>query len=335
MPILLSSAGPTVQPPVTTPSTPLPPIDPYVWRDHFPGLSSVTWVGWDDSSWLIGACGDIQSGVVLGRRVRGLHFGELEEWESESPAVDGATPLGYRAKVREVFLTLRVYQHTSSREWVDYDRRFWRSMLPAAPGLRGPGHLVVAAPDGSRRWLELYPSHRGDHEFDVDPARRGWAVYGQYLRAYRPYWTSDPIPARPFTQGGTSSFFGGATGAKGPPFVIGPGSSFASAAITNPGDEPAWPVWTLRGPFTSAQIGVPGQQTTITATVAAGDFLTVVTDPLAQTITNSAGALVMPGLLGGAPFAPIPPGENMPLATAMTGTGSIQVAVQPLYHRAW
>ena len=326
MPVLVAAPAP---PP------PLPDKEIWQWREHFPGLTSVTWTGWDDTVWNVGGCGATSSGVVLGRRVRGLHFGELEEWDSESPAVDGSTPLGYRAKTREVFLTLRVYQHAGSGPWIEYDRAFWRSMLPASPGLRGPGHLTVTAPDGARRWLELYPSHRGDYEFEVDPSRRGWAVYGQYLRAHRPYWTSDPVPARPFTSGGTSSFFGGTTGGKAPVFVIGPGASFGSAAITNPGDEPAWPRWTLRGPFTSAQIGVPGQQTTITANVAAGDWLTVVTDPLAQSITNAAGAPVMPGLLGGAPFAAIPPGQLVPLATAMTGTGSIQVELQPLYHRAW
>ena len=330
MPVLVHTPG-------TPPPTPLPPVERYEWRRHFPGMSGVTWTGWDETEWELGGCGgNGMSGVALGRRLRGLHFGELEEWATESPAMDGAAYQGFRAKSREVFLTLRVYHHAGSAEWVEYDRRFWRSMLPANPSIgRGPGHLTVTAPDGSRRWLELYPRHTGDHDFEVDPSRKGWGVYGQYLTAYRPYWTSDPIKSARFQQGGATSFFGGAKGGYGPPFVIGAGASFASAQISNPGDESAYPVWDLWGPFTEVSIGVPGQQTTIKHTVAAGQRLRVVTDPLEQTITDQDGRVVIPTMLGGAPFAMIPPGDAVPLATAMVGTGRIEVSLQPRYHRAW
>ena len=111
---------------------------------RFPGLSGIRWTGWDGSVWELYGPGALNSGVVLGRRLRGLHFADMDEWSQESPAVDGASYLGYRVKPREVFLNLRVYRHTSSAEWVEYDRAFWRSMLPASPPFRGPVFVVPA-----------------------------------------------------------------------------------------------------------------------------------------------------------------------------------------------
>lgn len=337
MPVLVSSPQPTV--PVTPPDpvTQLPPIDRWNYDERFPGLDSVTWTGWDASTWELWCRNphDLHSGVVLGRRVRGLHFGELEEWTQESPAVDGASYLGYRAKPREVFLNLRVFKHTSSQEWIEHDRRFWRSMMPVLPGVRGPGRLTVAQPNGETRWLDLWPTHKGDVDFDVDPSRRGWASYGQYLTAYQPWWTSQALPARRFSAGGSSGFFGGATGGRGAPFVIGSSAQFGAAVIDNPGDEYSWPVWMLYGPFEAARIGTPGQLSELKVTVAAGDWLRVDTDPLAQTVVDSTGTARIPTQIAGAPFAPIPPGVNVPLVAEMTGAGSIEVTVQPRYHRAW
>lgn len=337
MPVLVSSPQPTVPVRPPEPVEPLPPIERWNYDDHFPGLDSVTWMGWDGSTWELWCQNphDLYSGVVLGRRVRGLHFGELEEWSSESPAVDGAAYLGYRAKSREVFLNIRVFKHTSSQEWIEHDRAFWRSMLPALPGVRGPGRLTVAQPNGARRWLDLWPTHKGDHEFEVDPSRRGWASYGQYLTAHQPFWLSDPVPARSFSQGGSSGFFGGQTGGRGPVFVIGSNATFGQAAIDNPGDEYAWPTWTIYGPWESARIGVPGQLSQITGPVAAGDWLRIDTDPLAQTVVDSRGVQRMPTQISGAPFAPIPPGQGVPLVAEMTGTGRIEVSLQPRWHRAW
>lgn len=299
-------------PVLLAPGVPAPEIPRVDIMSRFPGLSGIRWTGWDGSDWELYGPGALNSGVVLGRRLRGLHFAEMDEWSQESPAVDGASYLGYRIKPREVFLHLRVYRHTSSAEWIDYDRQFWRSMLPASPGVRGPGRLTVTAPDGQSRTLELYPSHRGDYEYDIDPSKRGWCGYGQYLTAYRPFWVGETVRGGVFTEGGSTGFFGGAVGSAGPPFVIGSSAVFGSAAIDNPGDEPAWPVWTLTGPFTAASIGVPGQLSELTMSLAAGETVIIDTDPLAQTVTDGAGAPRIPTQIGGAPFASIPPAGPSP-----------------------
>lgn len=339
MPLLLSSPEPTtpVKPPGPTP--PLPPINPYDHDALFTGLSSMTWTGWDGSTWELW-CQQQQSlvtGVALGPRIRGLHFADVDMWTSESPNVDGGAYQGYRVKPREVFLSLRVFKHTNSQEWLDHDRRFWRTMLPVIPGVRGPGRLTVTQPNGAKRWIELYPRHSGDHEYARDPSLFGWCSYGQYLTALNPFWLSEPSPARTFTDVAQGGFHGGSTDGSGPPFVIADAAVTGAAVIDNPGDDYAWPVWTIRGPFTAAKVGVPGQQTEITMTVPAGRSLTINSDPMAQTVTDELGAPVMPTSLAGAPFAPIPPGQNVPLVAEITttGGGNISAWLQPRHHRAW
>ena len=337
MPVLLSSPEPTA--PVTPPTRPgpLPDITPWIREDHFPGMDGVTWTGWDGLTWdlLCRNPHDPTSGVALGRGMRGLHTPEVAAYTSDSPAIDGAAYLGYQVQPREVFMVVRVYNAAGSQDWVEHDRRFWRGMLPAYPGLRSPGRLTVTHPNGDQRWLELYPQPKGDHEFQVDPTRRGWQSYGCYFTAFRPFWLGPKMPARTFSGVGSAGFFGGAVGGQGAPFVIGDQGVFGAATISNPGDEPAWPVYTLHGPFSQVKIGTMDSSATIAIDVPAGASIVVDTDPMAQTIADADGNLVMPKSLSGAPFTPVMPGVNVPLVAEMTGSGSVGVELQPLYHRAW
>ena len=336
MSFLLASPEPTA--PVRPPApVVLPEITPYDHRAQFPGLDSILWTGWNGDTWELWCRRPHidRTGIALGRGIRGLDFPDVETWDTTSPALDGAQYAGYRVASREVFLNLRVYSRASSQEWIEWDRRFQRSFLPAAPGVRGPGRLTVVAPDGAARHLECFPIHDGSHGFEVDPSVRGYAQYGRTLIAHRPFWTTGPLPTRKFEAGGQVGFFGGKVGQSGAPFVIGGGATLGAAVIDNPGDEPAWPVWRLNGPFTQVRIGTPQQMTEITVEVAAGEWLEVDTDPLAQTVTDHTGQPRFPQAVTGAPFTPVPPGKNVPLVAEMVGDGSIEVTIAPLYHRAW
>ena len=336
MSILLSTPEPTR--PVTPPAPVVwPEITPYDYSAHFPGLDSILWTGWNGDTWELWCRRPhvARTGIALGRGLRGLDFPDVETWSSDSPALDGSQYAGYRVASREVFLNLRVFAHTSSQDWIEWDRRFQRSFLPAQPGVRGPGRLTVVGPDGSSRFLECYPQHDGSHSFEVDPSVRGYAQYGRTLLAHRPFWTTGPQTTSSFTQGGATGFFGGQVGKAGAPFVIGGGATLGAAVINNPGDEPAWPVWKLIGPFTQVRIGTPERMTTLTVNVAAGEWLEVDTDPLAQSITDHTGQPRFPSAVTGAPFVPIPPGQNVPLVAELTGDGRIEVTLAPLYHRAW
>ena len=228
-----------------------------------------------------------------------------------------------------------------SADFIDLDRAFWRSMLPASPRTRrGPGHLVITSPTGGRRWLELYPQHRGDYDMDIDPSLVGHHVAGQYLTAHRPFWVGEAADSgAEFTKSpARSGFFGATAGGKGTPFLIGRSHTLNSSRASNPGDEPIWLSWRLIGPGTKYTIGVDGAETVITTNLAAGQWLRVDTDPLARTVTREDGTQVWPTIEGDGfvPLGPDPQGNAQPLTTRVEGDGSLALdPIRPLYHRAW
>lgn len=164
------------------------------------------------------------------------------------------------------------------------------------------------------------------------------------LTAGTTYFVAGTVTADTFqlaaTAGGAVIDLTGADGtavvkqAAGPPFTIMSGSNLASAAIDNPGDEPAFPAWTLAGPFTSASVGVGPSQIVVPFAMAAGESLVIDPRPSAQTAITGAG-VDRTGDLGAVAFAPVEPGIPRPLSLSMVGAGSVTATLLPLYWRAW
>jgi hypothetical protein len=281
-----------------------------------------TWTGWDGSKWDFAS---IQGGVMLLRGgVRGWSMPPVEHKTSQSPAVAGSMWRGYRVAEREVFWPLYVWRRDGSQAWIEHDRAFWRTMHPGKTGVWSVTH-----PDGTVRSLACRFASDNDAAYDRAPSHVGWMKYGITLVAEQPFWTGLPI-TRTFSTSAASDFFG----AGAPPFTISSGNTLASAAIDNPGDEAAWPVYTLRGPFTSASVGVAGRAVEVPFSMADGESLVIDTRPTAQTAITGVG-LERTGDLGAVQFAPIPAGSSVPLTVSMVGTGSVEVSIQALYHRAW
>ncbi len=280
-----------------------------------------TWTGWDGSVWEL--TGE-DSGVRLIRGgTRGLGRGEHDRFASSSPAVAGSRYRGHRTLERDVFWPLLVFVDDSSEAWVKYDRAFWRTMHPDRPGT-----WTVTHPDGARRTLTCRYDGTDNQAFDRLPVQAGWAVYGVRLVAdEQPFWQGEPI-ARTFQASPGSPFL------PGPPFTISSGSTLALATIDNPGDEPAYPIWDLEGPLDSVTVGVDGRTIEVPIELAAGETLRVDPRPTEQTAIDGTGA-DRTAELGAVDFAPVAPGEQVPLTLAAAGTGSITATLIPLYARAW
>lgn len=280
-----------------------------------------TWTGWDDSVWDL--CGDA-SGVVLLSGVRGLTMPPADRYASASPAVAGSRWRGHRVAEREVFWPVKVWADAGSAAWLAYDRAWWNTMRPDKLGT-----WAVTQTTGETRSLRLRFVDDGQHSVQVDPGLIGWERYGITLVAEDPYWEGEPI-SRTWETATPDEFFG--TGA--PSFFISSGNTLDNAKITNPGDVEAWPVWTLNGPITAAEVGVGGESIEVPFAVADGSSLTIDTDPRAQTAITSAGVDRTEDL-GEVGFTAIPAGASIPLALAVTGAGSVSVSVTPRYYRAW
>lgn len=275
------------------------------------------------------------SGVRLATGgVLGLHFPEDVDWVQESPAVDGQTWNGGRTPARKVFWPVRVFRDGSSMDWIRHDSAWWDSLDPAVPGW-----WTVFAPDGSWRRLRCRHSPRGDWAFDLDPAPVGWARYGVALTADWPYWQG-PEVVREFQPPNDQSFFG-STGV----IRISPGNTWATAAIDNPGKVPAYLRHSVTGPATAATI-----RGNVLPAITAGKGLVLNTAPIglgAQSALDADVAVVdgqrvftLTGTdrtaeLGAVNFAPLAPGEEVPVAVSVTGSGYVRVALTPDYYRAW
>lgn len=323
MPGIFLATGATTAPP--------PPV-------VLPSGMDMSWTGWDGSRWDLTS---LDSPVYLGRGVIGTGRPPMEFYTDDLTGMDGTMDRGFRVKAREVFWPVRV-NAPAGDEWINVDSSFWDTLLPGRYGT-----WTVAQQSGLTRTLRLRLDTDGDDALDIDPSLLGYATYGVNLLAPDPFWRGDPV-VRTWSSGVGEPFFGGTSGGnQGPPFVISPSATIATARMTNPGDVPEWPVWTVFGPTNSVTLGLNGRLIQVPFTIADGAALIVDTHPTAQTAFNATVSMVngqpvatattteRTGDLGATNYAPIPPGASVSLSLAMAGTGSISASLTPGYLRAW
>lgn len=288
------------------------------WRSTQPKLT-----GWDGSEFDLSS---VAGGVLLMRGgFRGWNMPPIERRSTVSPSVAGSRWRGYRVAEREVFLPLYVFHHGGSQAWTELDSALWRIFNPGKTLT-----LSFTRADGSTRTLRCRYADDGDPSYDMAPSQVGWMRYGVTCVAEDPFWKGEQEP-RTFFDGADDDFYN--SGAA-PPYRISPANKMATANIDNAGDEPAWPVWTVRGPFTTVSVGIGNRLVTVTANVAAGQSRTIDTSPAAQFLVDQAG-VERNGELTAINFAPVPAGTSVPLSVSMVGTGSVDVSLQPLFWRAW
>ena len=304
MPILATLRPPA--PPVNPPDIPVELVD-----------LTIAWYAWDGSVWDLGSP---DSGVRLNAGFRGFGMPDLDWFTDEAAGVDGSTDRGFRAKPREVFWPLRVYKPELTQAWYDYDRAFWATLHP---GRRG--RFEVTQPNGVTRSLTLRLQDDGQPVFDTLPGLNGWYRYGVTMLANQPYWEG-PATVQTFANAEDQDFWGGGWALTG-------SFNLASATVSNPGDIDTWPIYTIIGPSTAVLVGVGDSLIEVPFTLTGSDSLVIDTDPTAQTALKN--GVDVTGSLGVTEFAPVPAGQDVPLALSMTGAGSVSVAVKPRYWRAW
>lgn len=304
----------------------------YVPPPLWPGIDS-WWEAPNGDTWnLVNG----SSGICLRPGTRGFGNPEYESHQEELPGLGGATFLGTRAKPREVFWVLAVYEPDSAQEFLMHDAKFWDTMDPDEFGW-----WYVKTPLGQQRRLRVRFRDEGNTSWDFLPGTMDWTSYGLYLEATeQPLWEGETITVA-FDPPTVTDFFGPDGG---PPFTIGSGSSTETATISNPGQADAWAVWRIQGPMTSVTVGSVGRSTVIPINVPAGRTLIIDTDPRtatarlgtwnssSQTLTGWTNVMRQIGITN---FAPIPKGKNVPLTLNAVGSGQISATITPLYRRAW
>lgn len=294
-----------------------PPFDPDAGWD---GLQ-MTWTGWDGSVWQLS---NPSTGIELKAGVEGLEMPDITHFRDDSPATPGAYWRGYNIGPRKCFWPMRMFQDDSTAEFVALRKAFVRTLHPGKEG------VWAVRSGGFTRRLRLRYEEGWDGGLDRDPTFFGWVDHGPVFQADQPLWEGDPIRTV-FEQGAIKPFF---DPAGSPPFFISKTSSLSEAVLTNPGDEDAYPIWRLDGPFESASITVAGQTIGVPFPTVAGRSLTIDTRPSVQSAYNTEGA-DRTASLSSYGFAPIPPGANVPVSLTVVGTGTVVATITPLYYEAF
>lgn len=299
----------------------VPAAPPRTWL----GLQ-MTWTGWDGSVWNLTSAAE---GAVMLPGLRGLTMPPIVHYSTAYASVPGATWRGHTVDAREVFWPIQIYHDIGSQGWVDRDRAFWKTMRPEKTGV-----WTVKLPSGAERHLDCRFSNDGDGTISHDPVLAGWSNYGITLTAERPFWRSTPI-RREWTAGGALPFYPGGTGET---FTISPSTTLDSAAMPNPGDVDAYPVWEVSGPTTTAQVGIAGRNITIPFAIDSNQVLIIDTAPSQQSaILYEAGVAPVDKTaeLGIANFVPVPADSVATTSLLLSGGGKVALVLTPLYLRAW
>lgn len=292
-------------------TTPDPSPNPWIGCRHL-------WTGWDGSEWDLshGA-----SGLKLLAGVRGMRMPPITRYSTRSAAVAGSQNRGHVVEERDVFWPLKVFQAGGSEAWMAHHDALWATLVPDKVGT-----WSVVRADGSRRDLRVRYTGLDDDTDSDDSSLIGWAKYGIQLIAENPWWLGEPTRVSFEAAGQTQP-----TGS----YVIWIKSSYtlAQASITNTGDVEASPVWTVRGPCTTATVGVDGHKITFPITLGAGQWVRIDTDPTDQVAIDQDGN-DRSSELTDVDFATIPAGANVPLQITMSGTGGVDCEVPSQHYRA-
>jgi hypothetical protein len=293
-------------------------------------MIGLTYTGWDGSVW------DFRTGPVrlTTDGLEGLSNLTFNVYTQDTALRDGQFMTGWKAEARELILPLMFGRTGDALEWLALERRWMKLMHPAKPGT-----LTVTAPDGSARTLDMRFVDDGGASYERDPSKQRLTVYPMRFIADDP-WFKGPsfgnvfVAPRP-----TSSFFGGDVGGKATPFVIGPSNRIDTATITNGGDIPAWPKYTLRGPISAFRIALGGGEIAGQFPINAGSTLTIETSPLRQIALmwtpGQAAPVNVTRQLKSFGFRPIPEGAAVRLDINVTGLGDFAVDGNPHYFRGW
>lgn len=299
---------------------PAPPVKQFRPGHH-------KWIGWDGSEWSEWNLGDWRvSGVCFADgELDGMDFPPFDRYTSTSPATAGSRFRGFRTAERTVDWNILVYSKKSSAEWLEVDRAFAATLGPGRTGV-----WEYTSPDGVTRSLRLRRV-AGDGGPTMDPALKGYALYQPQMVAEDPYWKGKEI-VRAWGSPAQEDFFSDDDTHL---FYISGASTLGTATMPNPGDVEAWPIITIdgtEGAMTNLSVEIDGGTVGL-PDVALGEVLVVNTDP--EVATALLDGVDVSGVCD--PWDPrgLPPGEDVPVTIAATGTGTVSLSIVPRYFRAW
>lgn len=249
---------------------------------------------------------------------------DADQWWRVTAAFDGSTNLGVRIPARELDLPVQV-KPLNETQWLQMDAALWDGLDPTKDA-----YLIVTKPNAESRYLPVRFVSGGNVELEIDPMLMSESVYPLSFVAGDPYWRGTRVSLAYQLISDQPIF-------PGPPFNIGATNTVTNSAVDNPGDMPAWPKWTIHGPYNTVTVGVGAGTVTLSTPIPLGSSRIIDMDPRKRTITTNLGGDAWLEA-SSAKFEAIPPGEDIPLLLAVGGgtvDTSIQLDFDPRNRRAW
>jgi len=291
-------------------------------------MTTVTMTGVDGQFWDLT---DPTSPVQLVGGLGGLHLpASTSRWQTTArqsgrrwkDAVTDSRQFTMRVMVGDPAPPFR-----TGEAWRELDTRVWDNLRQ--------DEAATLTVNGNRT-LDFRLDDDNEMDFAKDPALSGKAVYDIACIADRPEWKGPPqSTVFSFASTPGADYYNGSS--LGPPFVISAPALGRAAYVSNPGDLPTYPVWTITGGASAVRVGVGDRVITIPFAIQPGQK--VIIDTAAATITSGYGDNLWQ-YMGSTvvDFAPLPPGDTLPIAIGMdspSAEAQIQVDLVPLYRRAW
>lgn len=309
--------------PILVPSVYVPPEQPpgVPWPTLINQMPAVSFT---DPRGVTTHLSDWENGWLLQPGAKGLDMPQYAFATDESPGIDGYVLRDVRAQGKEIILPVAFWANDSRAAYKARRRALISSLNPK----RGVGTLTLTEPDGATRTIGAYYSGGLEGDESLDAAGERWCINALTFGVPSPYWTGGEV-SHSWKAGSDAEFFPVL------PVVVGDSQVLGEVTVTNPGDDVAYPVWTIDGPATTITLTnqANGQEIVLTRTITAADTIVIDTRERRQSALLNGVTNLWPDLSDGSELWPLEEGDNdLDLVVAgSTSATSVAMTYQPRY----
>ncbi|MET8113820.1 phage distal tail protein [Streptomyces prasinus] len=267
---------------------------------------------------------DWENGWLLQPGAKGLDMPEYTFATDESPGIDGYELRDVRAQGKEIILPIAFWAHDSRAAYKERRRRLINSLNPK----RGVGTLTLTEPDGATRTIGAYYTGGLEGDESLDAAGERWCINALTFGVPSPYWIGGQV-THSWKAGSDAEFFPVL------PLTVGDSQVLGEVTVTNPGDDVAYPVWTVNGPATKVTLTnqTTGRVIVLTRTITGADTIVIDTRERRQTALLNGVTNLWPDLSNASELWPLDEGENLLnlVVDGSTAATSVAMTYQPRY----
>lgn len=309
--------------PILVPSVYVPPVEPpgVPWPTL---INQMPQVSFTDPRGVTTHLSDWESGWLLQPGARGLDMPAFTFATDESPGIDGYQLRDVRAQGKEIILPLAFWANDSRTAYKARRRDFIKSLNPK----RGVGTLTLTESDGATRTIGAYYTGGIEGDESLDAAGERWCINAITFGCPSPYWIGSEV-SQTWKAAAGGTFFPVL------PLTVGASEVLGAVTVDNPGDDVAYPVWTVTGPATQISLtnDTTGELLVITHTLVVGDIVRIDTRDRQQTAVLNGGTNLWPDMSNASTLWALAEGVNDLTLTisGSTSATSVQMTYQPRY----